>query len=118
MRQKAFRLLCCAALSLALAGCGGSKGSSEQPVKAQGQSGGNPIDTELQQHMKMYKEIKQQEFNTQNQIRQSEKEHLKKLESQQEQTLRRELQYQEKIRTGQTFWKKENKNQEQQQKKK
>ncbi|MED4602106.1 hypothetical protein P9314_15565 [Paenibacillus validus] len=95
MRYLIIGLLFCFTVPLVLtAGCG----KENAPDQQSRQQSDKPIDTELQQQMKMYQEIKKQEYEQNNQRRTAEKKRLKELQKTQEEALRHELEFQEKVR--------------------
>ncbi|CAG7656529.1 hypothetical protein ACFQI7_18975 [Paenibacillus allorhizosphaerae] len=89
------------AVTFALAGCGGHSGAKgEKGTTPKAQSQNEPIDSELQQHMKMYQDIKKSELEQQQKIRQDEKKQLKEFQKMRQESLRREIEFQEKVRKG------------------
>ncbi|WP_256831711.1 MULTISPECIES: hypothetical protein [unclassified Paenibacillus] len=104
------RLICCPALVLLVAsGCGQNQQNSNPNQQSSNQQNVRPVDTELQYQMKMYQDIRQEEFKQQEQIRKNEKQQLKTLQKQQEEMLKQELEFQEKIRKAGDSWSIKNK---------
>ncbi|AFH65434.1 hypothetical protein ACVNS2_32460 [Paenibacillus caseinilyticus] len=93
--------------SLLLAGCGKAQQEQQGAAKAQSapQETKPPIDSELQQHMKMYQDLKKQETEQLEKRRKEEKKTLEKLQKEKEKTLLREFDTEEKIRKGGNPWK-------------
>ncbi|MFN0226278.1 MULTISPECIES: hypothetical protein [Paenibacillus] len=103
-------LICLTASTCLLAGCGKAQ-EQQGGAKAQSapQESKPPIDTELQQHMKMYQELKKQENEQAVKRREAEKKTLEKLQKEREKTMLRELQYEDKVLKGGNPWKTQNK---------
>ncbi|WP_426449351.1 hypothetical protein ACP26L_30955 [Paenibacillus sp. S-38] len=99
--------------TLLLAGCGKAQ-EQQGGAKAQSapQESKPPIDAELQQHMKMYQELRKQEAEQLEKRRKDEKKTLEKLQKEREKTLLRELDTEDRIRKGGNPWKTQNKKQE------
>ncbi|WP_159882833.1 hypothetical protein [Paenibacillus puerhi] len=109
-RQALYLTGCWIFLSLTLiTGCGQQQKSGQEMQGKGKQQNDKPIDTQLQQQFKMYQEIQQQEFETEEKKRASEKKQLKKLQETQAKSLKQEFKYQRMLQHSGNPWKQQDK---------